>query len=150
MADSLQDVDKYFKHTQDGTKLLLVDNFNKLERLVYQRLEDGGSTIKDGLAEKTGAKAVDSLFELVSNLPKVKRNLKDIVDDTNELDVKIAQLEEGLARSQETLGAVLAECGDTRDCRQFLGEFNIQSDLMLTVEFKNTQLKFNDFTIWYF
>ena len=141
MADSLQDVDKYFKHTQDGTKLLLVDNFNKLERLVYQRLEDGGSTIKDGLAEKTGAKAVDSLFELVSNLPKVKRNLKDIVDDTNELDVKIAQLEEGLARSQETLGAVLAECGDTRDCRQFLGEFNIQSDLMLTVEFKNTQFR---------
>ena len=141
MADSLQDVDKYFKHTQDGTKLLLVDNFNKLERLVYQRLEDGGSTIKDGLAEKTGAKAVDSLFELVSNLPKVKRNLKDIVDDTNELDVKIAQLEEGLARSQETLGAVLAECGDTRDCRQFLGEFNIQSDLMLTVEFKNIQFR---------
>ena len=141
MADSLQDVDKYFKHTQDGTKLLLVDNFNKLERLVYLRLEDGGSTIKDGLAEKTGAKAVDSLFELVSNLPKVKRNLKDIVDDTNELDVKIAQLEEGLARSQETLGAVLAECGDTRDCRQFLGEFNIQSDLMLTVEFKNTQFR---------
>ena len=139
--NSLQDVDQYFKHTQDGTKLLLVDNFNKLERLVYQRLEDGGSTIKEGLAEKTGAKAVDSLFELVSNLAKVKRNLKDIVDDTNELDVKIAQLEEGLARSQDTLGAVLAECGDTRDCRQFLGEFNIQTDLMLTDEFKNTQFR---------
>ena len=137
----MQDVDQYFKHTQDGTKLLLVDNFNKLERLVYQRLEDGGSTIKEGLAEKTGAKAVDSLFELVSNLAKVKRNLKDIVDDTNELDVKIAQLEEGLARSQDTLGAVLAECGDTRDCRQFLGEFNIQADLMLTDEFKNTQFR---------
>ena len=137
----MQDVDQYFKHTQDGTKLLLVDNFNKLERLVYQRLEDGGSTIKEGLAEKTGAKAVDSLFELVSNLAKVKRNLKDIVDDTNELDVKIAQLEEGLARSQDTLGAVLAECGDTRDCRQFLGEFNIQTDLMLTDEFKNTQFR---------
>ena len=134
-------MDQYFKHTQDGTKLLLVDNFNKLERLVYQRLEDGGSTIKEGLAEKTGAKAVDSLFELVSNLAKVKRNLKDIVDDTNELDVKIAQLEEGLARSQDTLGAVLAECGDTRDCRQFLGEFNIQTDLMLTDEFKNTQFR---------
>ena len=141
MTNSLQDVDQYFKHTQDGTKLLLVDNFNKLERLVYQRLEDGGSTIKEGLAEKTGAKAVDSLFELVSNLAKVKRNLKDIVDDTNELDVKIAQLEEGLARSQDTLGAVLAECGDTRDCRQFLGEFNIQADLMLTDEFKNTQFR---------
>ena len=137
----MQDVDQYFKHTQDGTKLLLVDNFNKLERLVYQRLEDGGSTIKEGLAEKTGAKAVDSLFELVSNLAKVKRNLKDIVDDTNELDVKIAQLEEGLARSQDTLGAVLAECGDTRDCRQFLGEFDIQTDLMLTDEFKNTQFR---------
>ena len=141
MTNSLQDVDQYFKHTQDGTKLLLVDNFNKLERLVYQRLEDGGSTIKEGLAEKTGAKAVDSLFELVSNLAKVKRNLKDIVDDTNELDVKIAQLEEGLARSQDTLGAVLAECGDTRDCRQFLGEFNIQTDLKLTDEFKNTQFR---------
>ena len=141
MTNSLQDVDRYFKHTQDGTKLLLVDNFNKLERLVYQRLEDGGSTIKEGLAEKTGAKAVDSLYELVSNLAKVKRNLKDIVDDTNELDVKIAQLEEGLARSQDTLGAVLAECGDTRDCRQFLGEFNIQTDLMLTDEFKNTQFR---------
>lgn len=141
MTNSLQDVDQYFKHTQDGTKLLLVDNFNKLERLVYQRLEDGGSTIKEGLAEKTGAKAVDSLFELVSNLAKVKRNLKDIVDDTNELDVKIAQVEEGLARSQDTLGAVLAECGDTRDCRQFLGEFNIQADLMLTAEFKNTQFR---------
>ena len=137
----MQDVDQYFKHTQDGTKLLLVDNFNKLERLVYQRLEDGGSTIKEGLAEKTGAKAVDSLFELVSNLAKVKRNLKDIVGDTNELDVKIAQLEEGLARSQDTLGAVLTECGDTRDCRQFLGEFNIQTDLMLTDEFKNTQFR---------
>ena len=119
----------------------MVDNFNKLERLVYQRLEDGGSTIKEGLAEKTGAKAVDSLFELVSNLAKVKRNVKDIVDDTNELDVKIAQLEEGLARSQDTLGVVLAECGDTRDCRQFLGEFNIQADLMLTDEFKNTQFR---------
>jgi len=141
LTNSLQDVDQYFKHTQDGTKLLLVDNFNKLERLVYQRLEDGGSTIKEGLAEKTGAKAVDSLFELVSNLAKVKRNLKDIVDDTNELDVKIAQVEEGLARSQDTLGAVLAECGDTRDCRQFLGEFNIQADLMLTPEFKNTEFR---------
>ena len=141
MANSLQDVDQYFKHTQDGTKLLLVDNFNKLERLVYQRLEDGGSTIKEGLAEKTGAKAVDSLFELVSNLAKVKRNLKDIVDDTNELDVKIAQLEEGLARSQDTLGDVLAECEDARDCRQFLGEFDIKADLMLTQEFKNTQFR---------
>ena len=119
----------------------MVDNFNKLERLVYQRLEDGGSTIKEGLAEKTGAKAVDSLFELVSNLAKVKRNLKDIVDDTNELDVKIAQLKEGLARSQETLGAVMAECGDTRQCREFLAKFNIETDLLLTDQYQSVQFR---------
>ena len=102
------------EHTQISSKLLLVDNFIKLEKLVIERLENGGATIKEGLSEKTGAKAIESLHDLVSNLGKVKRNLKDIVDDTNELDVKIAQLKEGLAKSQETLGEVLEDCQDDK------------------------------------
>ena len=141
LTNSLQDVDKYLKHTQDSTKLLLVDNFSKLEQLVVRRLEEGGVTIKAGLANRTGAGAVAALHQLVTNLGKVKRNLKDIVDDTNELDVKIAQLKEGLARSQETLGAVMAECGDTRQCREFLAKFNIETDLLLTDQYQSVQFR---------
>lgn len=129
------------EHTQISSKLLLVDNFIKLEKLVIERLENGGATIKEGLSEKTGAKAIESLHDLVSNLGKVKRNLKDIVDDTNELDVKIAQLKEGLAKSQETLGEVLEDCQDAQVCRNFLNDYNIKNDLMLTQEYQNVQFR---------
>ena len=141
LSNSLQDADKYIKHTQDSTKLLLVDNFSTLEQLVVKRLEEGGERIKDGLANRTGADAVKSLYELVSNLGRVKRNLKDVVDDTNELDVKIAQLKEGLARSQETLGKALSECEDSSVCREFSSQFNIGSDLLLTEQYQNVQFR---------
>jgi len=140
-SDSLQDANRFVEHTQISSKLLLVDNFIKLEKLVIERLENGGATIKEGLSEKTGAKAIESLHDLVSNLGKVKRNLKDIVDDTNELDVKIAQLKEGLAKSQETLGEVLEDCQDAQVCRNFLNDYNIKNDLMLTQEYQNVQFR---------
>ena len=141
LKESLSDVDKYLKHTQASTKIRLVDNFKTLENLVIKRLDEGADTIKNNLANKTGAVAVQTLHKLVTNLGKVKRNLKDIVDDTNELDVKILQLTDGLSRSQETLSQVLSQCSDSSVCSNFLSEFDISSDLTLSPTFQNIQFR---------
>ena len=118
-----------------------MDNFKTLERLVVKRLDEGTLTIKEELANKTGANAVSILVKLVQNLGKVKRNLKDVVDDTNELEVKILQLTDGLSRSQDTLSQVLTQCSDSSICSAFLSEFNIAKDLMLTSQYKNIQFR---------
>ena len=77
-SDSLEDADTFLRRTQENTGILLVDNFLILERRVLKDLEEGGSTIKAGLAERTGAGALDSLLSIVSGLGKVKRKLMDM------------------------------------------------------------------------
>lgn len=142
-TDSLDDADLFLRHSQASTKVLLVDNFLELEARVLQDLQDGGSTIKERLAERTGAGAVDSLYTIVSSLGKVKRKLKDMKDDTDALDAKIAQLKDGLVRSQKNLRSVLAECEDSADCRTFLTKFSL-ADLALTEQFQTTQFRLPD------
>ena len=108
---------------------------------MIERLESGGASIKEGLADQTGATAIKTLYDFVSNLAKVKRNLKDLVDDTNELDAKTALLKEGLTFSQQTLGEVLSECSDTSVCRDFLSQFDLATDLVLTDSYQNMQFR---------
>ena len=139
-SDSLEDADLFLKHSQASSEVLLVDNFLQLEARVLRDLQHGGSIIKERLANKTGAGAVDSLYKIVSSLGKVKRKLREMRDDTNQLDSKIAQLKDGLARSERNLRSVLAECEDSPDCRTFLTKYSL-SDLALTEEFKNTEFR---------
>ena len=56
-SDSLEDADTFLRRTQNNTGILLVDNFLILERRVLKDLEEGGSTIKAGQAERMGAGA---------------------------------------------------------------------------------------------
>ena len=142
-SHSLDDADLFLRHSQVGTRVLLVDNFQLLEERLLKELEEGGSTIKEGLAERTGASAVDRLYNIVASLGKVKRKLKDMKDDTDELDAKIAQLKDGLIRSQNNLRSVLSECEDSSDCRTFLTKFSLE-DLALTEQFQNTEFRMPD------
>ena len=142
-SDSLEDADTFLRRTQDNTGVLLVENFLILEQRVLQDLEEGGSTIKAGLAERTGATALDSLLSLVAGLGKVKRKLKDMRDVTEELDAKTAQLKDGMVRSRDLLGPVLAECEDSPDCQDFLARFSL-ADLALTEEFETTEFRLPD------
>ena len=142
-SDSLDDADLFLRHSQAGSKVLLVDNFLLLKERVLKELEEGGSTIKEGLAEKTGAGAVERLYKIVSSLGKVKRKLKEMKDDTEELDIKIAQLRDGLDKSVKNLRSVLAECEDSSDCRTFLTKFSLE-DLALTDQFERTEFRLPD------
>ena len=142
-SDSLEDADTFLRQTQDNIGVLLVENFLILEQRVLQDLEEGGSTIKAGLAERTGATALDSLLSLVAGLGKVKRKLKDMRDVTEELDAKTAQLKDGMVRSRDLLGPVLAECEDSPDCQDFLARFSL-ADLALTEEFETTEFRLPD------
>ena len=144
-SDSLEDADTFLRRTQNNTGILLVDNFLVLEQAVLKDLDEGGATIKAGLAERTGAGALDSLLSIVAGLGKVKRKLKDMRDVTNELEAKTAQLKDGMIRSRDLLTPVLAECEDSPDCQDFLARFSL-ADLALTEQFQNTEFRLPD--IW--
>jgi len=135
MDTSLDDAGDYFEHTSDSVKVLLVTNFAELEEVVGDILDDSGPKLKAKLANITEAIAIDSLNDLVSGLRKAKRNLKDINDDTNELEYKVAQLQDGLSRSQKSLSSALEGCNSNQVCERFMKQYNIDKDLAMADEF---------------
>ena len=55
----------------------------------------------------TQAIAINNLTDIVQGLGKIRLNLKDIMKDTDDLEVKVVQLRDGLKQSQEDLGVAL-------------------------------------------
>eukprot|EP00090_Calanus_glacialis_P030997 TRINITY_DN5063_c0_g1_i1.p1 TRINITY_DN5063_c0_g1~~TRINITY_DN5063_c0_g1_i1.p1 ORF type:complete len:942 (-),score=271.59 TRINITY_DN5063_c0_g1_i1:188-3013(-) len=135
MDTSLDDAGEYFKHTGGSVEVLLVTNFAELEEVVNDILDESGPTLKKKLANITEAFAIETLNDLVSGLRKVKRNLRDISDDTNELEAKVAQLQDGLSRSQKSLSSALEGCNSNQVCEKFLNQYNLDKDLAMADDF---------------
>eukprot|EP00092_Neocalanus_flemingeri_P012480 GFUD01013453.1.p1 GENE.GFUD01013453.1~~GFUD01013453.1.p1 ORF type:complete len:941 (-),score=227.62 GFUD01013453.1:453-3275(-) len=141
MDISLDDTGHYFQHTGDSVHVLLVTNFAELEEVVNDILDESGPTLKKQLANITEAVAIETLNDLVSGLSKVKRNLRDISDDTNELEAKVAQLQDGLSRSQRSLSSALEGCTSNQVCEKFLSQYNLDKDLAMADDFLKIKFK---------
>jgi len=146
MDTSLDDADDYFKHTGDSVQVLLVTNFAELEDVVNDILDESGPNLKKKLANITEAIAIDTLNDLVSGLSKVKRNLRDISDDTNELEAKVAQLQDGLSRSQRSLSSALEGCNSNQVCEKFLSQYNLNEDLAMAEDFLKIKFRMPEIT----
>jgi len=139
--NSLEDTGMYFEHTESSVKTLLVTNFQELEEVLGNVLDESGPILKTSLAKVTQAMAIDNLTNIVSGLGNVKRDLKDILNDARTLDEKVEQLRQGLNKSQTHLNAALSQCASNTACANFLSEFDIDRDLAMAEEFTN--VKFN-------
>jgi len=141
MDTSLDDAGDYFEHTGDSVEVLLVTNFAELEEVIGDVLDESGPALKKKLANVTEAIAIETLNDLVSGLRKVKRNLRDISDDTNELESKVAQLKDGLTRSQKSLSSALEGCNSNQVCEKFLEQYNLDKDLAMAEDFLKIEFR---------
>jgi len=143
---SLEDAGGYFQHTGESINVLLVNNFAEMEEVIGEVLDDSGPILKRKLADITEAIAIDDLTAIVSGLGKVKKNLNSILNDTRQLDDKVSQLRDGLARSQTDLSKALEECTSNAACASFLADYDLDEDLAMAEDFINIEFKMPEVT----
>merc|ERR1719495_592256 len=143
---SLEDAGGYFQHTGESINVLLVNNFAEMEEVIGEVLDDSGPILKRKLADITEAIAIDDLTAIVSGLGKVKKNLNSILNDTRQLDDKVSQLRDGLARSQTDLSKASEECTSNAACASFLADYDLDEDLAMAEDFINIEFKMPEVT----
>ena len=77
---------------------------------------------------------------------QVKKNLNSILNDTRQLDDKVSQLRDGLARSQTDLTKALEECTSNAACASFLADYDLDEDLAMAEDFINIEFKMPEVT----
>ena len=133
MPDRLQDVTDdsslYLDNTGIEIHNLLVTNFEELEKVLNQTLDEGGPILKRKLAHITNAVAIDNITDIVSRLGNVRSHLKEINKITNVLQVNVKQLKQGLEDRRTKLKRALRLCNSNKACQNFLKEYTIDKDL---------------------
>lgn len=141
---SLDDAGMYLEHTGSSLETLLVSNYNELEEVIGQVLDDSGVILKDNLAKVTKAIAISNLTDIVAGLGRIRGNLKDIAADTETLDQKVSALRIGLVEAQEDLTKALETCREDARCNKFLQDYNLEKDLALAEEFVSIKFEMPD------
>jgi prominin 1 len=144
LDDSLEDTGVYLEHTGAGVRTLLVTNYDQLENVIGEVLDDSGVILKNALATVSKAIAINNLTAIVSGLGQIRLNLKDIRADTRTLEEKVLQLKDGLGKAQESLVVALKDCNQDARCGSFLKEYNLEEDLALAEEFVNIKFEMPD------
>ena len=137
MKDVTDDSSLYLDNTGIEFHSLLVTNFEELEKVLNQTLDEGGPILKRKLAHITNAVAIDNITDIVSRLGNVRRHLKDINRTTNLLQVNVKQLKQGLEDRRNKLKRALRLCNSNKACQNFLEEYTIDKDLAVATNFEN-------------
>ena len=148
MPDRLQDVTDdsslYLDNTGIEIHNLLVTNFEELEKVLNQTLDEGGPILKRKLAHITNAVAIDNITDIVSRLGNVRSHLKEINKITNVLQVNVKQLKQGLEDRRTKLKRALRLCNSNKACQNFLKEYTIDKDLAVAANFENLPFELPD------
>jgi len=144
---SLDDVGMYLEHTGVSVKTLLVTNYAELETVIGEVLDDSGVILKDSLASVTKAIAINNLTEIVAGLGKIRLNLKDILKDSEILEVKVGRLKVGLSQAQGHLTQALNDCKSDNRCRNFIRDNDLEKDLALADDFVNIRFEMPDLAV---
>ena len=123
---------------------LLVTNFEELEKVLNQTLDEGGPILKRKLAHITNAVAIDNITDIVSRLGNVRSHLKEINKITNVLQVNVKQLKQGLEDRRTKLKRALRLCNSNKACQNFLKEYTIDKDLAVAANFENLPFELPD------
>ena len=137
LQDVTDDSSLYLDNTGIEIHNLLVTNFEELEKVLNQTLDEGGPILKRKLAHVTNAVAIDNITDIVSRLGNVRRHLKDINRTTNLLQVNVKQLKQGLEDRRNKLKRALRLCNSNKACQNFLKEYTIDKDLAVAANFEN-------------
>lgn len=148
LPDRLQDVTDdsslYLDNTGIEIHNLLVTNFEELEKVLNQTLDEGGPILKRKLAHITNAVAIDNITDIVSRLGNVRSHLKEINKITNVLQVNVKQLKQGLEDRRTKLKRALRLCNSNKACQNFLKEYTIDKDLAVAANFENLPFELPD------
>ena len=136
LQDVTDDSSLYLDNTGREFHTLLVTNFEELEKVLNQTLDEGGPILKRKLAHVTNAVAIDNITDIVSKLGNVRRNLKDINSQTLFLQGKVSQLQLGLKERRVKLKDALRLCNKSKACQNFLKEYTIDEDLAVAANFE--------------
>jgi len=136
----------YLSNTASEVDTLLVGNFNELEEVLNQVLDESGPILKRSLAEVTQAVAIDDLTQIVSNLGVVKRHLRDIQTKSQQLQDYVGQLRLGLNGTSVRLLSALRQCAQTKACADFLSEYDVSRDLAVAANFSDLPTNLPDLT----
>lgn len=137
LQEVTDDSSLYLDNTGIEIHNLLVTNFEELEKVLNQTLDEGGPILKRKLAHITNAVAIDNITDIVSRLGNVRRHLKDINRTTNLLQVNVKQLKQGLEDRRNKLKRALRLCNSNKACQNFLKEYTIDKDLAVAANFEN-------------
>ena len=144
MQDVTDDSSLYLDNTGIEIHNLLVTNFEELEKVLNQTLDEGGPILKRKLAHITNAVAIDNITDIVSRLGNVRSHLKEINKITNVLQVNVKQLKQGLEDRRTKLKRALRLCNSNKACQNFLKEYTIDKDLAVAANFENLPFELPD------
>ena len=144
MQDVTDDSSLYLDNTGIEIHNLLVTNFEELEKVLNQTLDEGGPILKRKLAHITNAVAIDNITDIVSRLGNVRSHLKEINKITNVLQVNVKQLKQGLEDRRTKLKRALRLCNSNKACQNFLKEYTIDKDLAVAANFENLLFELPD------
>ena len=115
-----KDTSMYLDNVNGEVQTLLVTNFAELESGLNQILDESGPILKDNLAQVTKAVAVDNLAHIVAGLGNVKRHLKNIKNQTEQVQFIVGRVQNGLIDAKEKLVPTLQQCRANRACSQWV------------------------------
>ncbi|XP_074600905.1 prominin-like [Brevipalpus obovatus] len=107
---SLDGFKLYLQNTQVEVNTLLRTNFQQLEEQMSSSLNKSGIIVKNRLAEKSKAVALENLTEIVTKLDNIHLDLKQLFNLTNSLIADALRLEMGLDKTRKNLETVFRYC----------------------------------------
>ena len=135
-----KDTSLYLDNVNGEVQTLLVRNFAELESGLSQILDESGPILKDNLAQVTQAVAVDNLAHIVAGLGNVKRHLKNIKNQTENVQYIVGRVQNGLIDAKDKLVPTLQQCRANKACSTFMQEYDISRDLAVAEDFMDLNL----------
>uniref|UniRef100_A0A0K2T7V4 Prominin1Alike [Acyrthosiphon pisum] n=2 Tax=Lepeophtheirus salmonis TaxID=72036 RepID=A0A0K2T7V4_LEPSM len=132
-----EDASHYLEHTGLQINSVFVTNYNELEKVLNEIIDQSGVILKKSLAEVTQAVAIDDITSIVNSLGDVKKYLRDIKVQVQFIKDHIGQLSLGLEGTKARLLQALKQCLSIDSCGKFMDSFNIESDLSVVSQFES-------------
>eukprot|EP00096_Caligus_rogercresseyi_P016369 TRINITY_DN900_c2_g1_i1.p1 TRINITY_DN900_c2_g1~~TRINITY_DN900_c2_g1_i1.p1 ORF type:complete len:971 (-),score=312.63 TRINITY_DN900_c2_g1_i1:397-3309(-) len=136
LDNASRDASTYLESTGLHINAVYVTNFQELEKVLLEIIDESGIILKKSLAEVTQAVAIEDINSIVDSLGDVKKHLRDVKTQIQFIQDHVGQLSLGLEGTKGRLLSALRQCANVESCSAFMTDYNISGDLAVVAQFE--------------